>query len=250
LSIVERSVYFSEPDAPSNLLRHMAKPAASPTPTAPAARAPRQDRGLQRVEQILDAAEALIAELGVEGTSTNAIAERAKTSMGSLYHFFPSKEALIEALARRFAERKRELNAKAVPVARARMPLEEAVERVVDGHAQFLAESPAFIPIYDAVTQGRAAACMNEELVDAIAGQVRDFLAARLPAMGQQERNTAALLAVATVHGVLLTAMRLPPRARGPLLRELKRMLVAYFAPLDVGHGGTHGRPGARRREV
>jgi AcrR family transcriptional regulator len=228
----------------------MAKPAASPPPATPAARAPRQDRGLQRVEQILDAAEALIAELGVEGTSTNAIAERAKTSMGSLYHFFPSKEALIEALARRFAERKRELNAKAVPVDRARMPLEEVVERVVDGHARFLSESPAFVPIYDAVTQGRAAACMNEELVDAIVGQVRDFLAARVPAMREQERNTAALLSVATVHGVLLTAMRLPPRARGPLLRELKRMLVAYFAPLDASYGTTHGRAGARQREA
>ena len=228
----------------------MAKTAATPPPAAPAARPPRQDRGLQRVEQILDTAEALIAELGVEGTSTNAIAERAKTSMGSLYHFFPSKEALIEALARRFAERKRELNAKALPVHRARMPLEEVVERVVDGHARFLAESPAFVPIYDAVTQGRAAACMNEELVDAIVGQVRAFLAARLPAMREQDRNTAALLSVTTVHGVLLTAMRLPPRARGPLLRELKRMLVAYFAPLDVGDGAMRGRVGARQREA
>jgi AcrR family transcriptional regulator len=228
----------------------MAKLAASPPPAAPAARAPRQDRGLQRVELILDAAEALIAEFGVEATSTNAIAERAKTSMGSLYHFFPSKEALIEALARRFAERKRELNAKAVPVDRARMPLEEVVERVVDGHARFLAESPAFVPIYDAVTQGRAAACMNEELVDAIVAQVRDFLAARLPAMREQDRNTSALLSVTTVHGVLLTAMRLSPKASGPLLRELKRMLVAYFAPLDVSYGATRERVGARRREA
>jgi AcrR family transcriptional regulator len=228
----------------------MAKLAASPPPAAPAARAPRQDRGLQRVELILDAAEALIAEFGVEATSTNAIAERAKTSMGSLYHFFPSKEALIEALARRFAERKRELNAKAVPVDRARMPLEEVVERVVDGHARFLAESPAFVPIYDAVTQGRAAACMNEELVEAIVGQVRDFLAARFPAMRAQDRNTAALLSVTTVHGVLLTAMRLSPKASGPLLRELKRMLVAYFAPLDVSYGATRERVGARRREA
>jgi hypothetical protein len=30
----------------------------------------------------------------------------------------------------------------------------------------------------------------------------------------------------------------------------LKRMLVAYFAPLDVGYGATHGRAGARQREA
>ena len=243
---MEWLLHFDNAARLAHLVCQMAKSAASP---APAPRAPSQDRGLQRVEQILDAAESLVAELGVEGTSTNAIAERAKTSMGSLYHFFPSKEALIEALARRFAERKREMNAKAVPVDQAHMPLEEVAERVVNGHARFLADSPAFVPIYDAVTQGRAAACMNEELVDAIVSDVRDFLAARLPAMREPERNTAALLAVATVHGVLLTAMRLAPRARGPLLRELKRMLVAYFAPLDVSYGATHGRVGAGRRE-
>ena len=206
---MEWLLHFDNAARLAHLVCQMAKSAASP---APAPRAPSQDRGLQRVEQILDAAESLVAELGVEGTSTNAIAERAKTSMGSLYHFFPSKEALIEALARRFAERKRELNAKAVPVDGARMPL--------------------------------------EEVVDALVGQVRDFLAARLPAMREQERNTAATLSVATVHGVLLTAMRLPPRARGPLLRELKRMLVAYVAPLDVRYGATHGRTGARRRDA
>jgi AcrR family transcriptional regulator len=225
----------------------MAKAASS---HAPAARRPRQDRGLQRVEQILDAAEALIAELGVEGTSTNAIAERAKTSMGSLYHFFPAKEALIEALARRFAERKREMNATAMTVERAHMPLEEVIERAVESHARFLAESPAFVPVYDAVTQGRAAACMNEELVDAIVSQVRDFLAARLPAMREQERNSAALLSVAAMHGALLTAMRLPLKGRRPLLGELKRMLVAYFAPLDARYGATHERGETRRRDA
>jgi AcrR family transcriptional regulator len=224
--------------------------ARTASPPAPAARLPRQDRGLQRVEQILDAAEALIAELGVESTSTNAIAERAKTSMGSLYHFFPSKEALIEALARRFAERKRQMNATAMTVERAHIPLEDVIGHAVDSHARFLAESPAFVPVYDAVTQGRAAASMNEELVDAIVSQVRDFLTARLPAMRAQERNCAAVVSVATMHCVLLTAMRLPPKERRPVLGELKRMLVAYFAPLDARYRATHGRIEARRREA
>lgn len=200
------------------------------------------------MEQILDAAEALIAEFGVERTSTNAIAERAKTSVGSLFHFFPSKEALIEALAHRFAERKREMNATEMTVERAHVPLEEVIGRAVDSHARFLAESPAFVPVYDAVTQGRAAASMNDELIDAIVSQVRDFLVARLPAMREQERNTAALVSVATMHGVLLTAMRLSPKVRRPVLGELKRMLVAYFAPLDARYAITHRRAGARHK--
>ncbi|MGH7713716.1 MAG: TetR/AcrR family transcriptional regulator, partial [Gemmatimonadaceae bacterium] len=213
---------------------------SEPKPTVVAAvaedakppRAPQQDRGLKRVESILDAAEAVIAEVGVDAASTNAIAERAGASVGSLYHFFPSKEAIIEALARRFADQKRELNARAIPIERAHMPLEEIFERVVDSHARFIDEKPAFGPVYDAVMKGRGG-FITGDLFEAIVGQVRDFLAVRVPELSPQERETAAVASVTTIHGVMITANRLPRAQRDPLLRELKRMMVAYFRPLD-----------------
>ncbi|HEV8365719.1 MAG TPA: TetR/AcrR family transcriptional regulator [Gemmatimonadaceae bacterium] len=219
------------------------------------ARQPLQDRGLKRVESILDAAETVIAEVGVEAASTNAIAERAGSSVGSLYHFFPSKEAIVEALARRFAERKREINARAIPVARAHMPLEEVFERVVESHARFLAETPAFIPVYDAVMRGRSG-FLNSEMFEAIVGQVRAFLAVRVPQLSAQARETSAVASVSTIHGVLLTAMRLPREQREPLLSELKRMMVAYFEPIEAATqaksssrgSGQRGAPRARRQ--
>jgi AcrR family transcriptional regulator len=200
-------------------------------------RKPQQDRGLRRVEEILDAAEAVIAEVGVEGASTNAIAERAGASMGSLYHFFASKDAIIEALARRFAERKRNLNANAIPLERADMSLEEIFDRVVESHARFLVETPAFVPVYDAVVQGRNAGFMTEELREAIVGQVRDFIGASMPKMPEKERTVSALLSVATIHGVMLLSMRMPPKARVPLHTELKRLMVVYFQPLVEKYG-------------
>ena len=71
----------------------------------PAARAPKRERGKQRVAALLDAGAALFAERGYEATTMTAIAERAGAAIGSLYQFFPSKEALAEALFDRFAER-------------------------------------------------------------------------------------------------------------------------------------------------
>lgn len=204
-------------------------------PTAPATppRKPQQGRGLRRVEEILDAAENVIAEVGVQGASANMIAERAGSSVGSMYHFFPSKEAIVEALARRYATRKMQLNAEAIPIGRAEMPLEEIFERVVESHARFLAETPAFVPVYDAVVQGLSAGFMTADLREALVGQVREFLAARLPAMPEQDRNIAALVCVSTIHGVMLTSMRMRPNSRAPLHKELKRMMVAYFRPIE-----------------
>jgi hypothetical protein len=61
-------------------------------------RAPQQERGQRRVEQILDAAESVFTESGVDATSMQAIADRAESSVGSLYHFFPNKDAIVLAV--------------------------------------------------------------------------------------------------------------------------------------------------------
>ena len=73
--------------------------------THPAARAPKRERGKQRVAALLDAGSALFAERGYHATTMTAIAQRAGAAIGSLYQFFPSKEALAGALFDRFAER-------------------------------------------------------------------------------------------------------------------------------------------------
>jgi AcrR family transcriptional regulator len=73
--------------------------------TQSAARAPKRERGKQRVAALLDAGAALFAERGYHATTMTAIAQRAGAAIGSLYQFFPSKEAVAEALFDRFAER-------------------------------------------------------------------------------------------------------------------------------------------------
>jgi AcrR family transcriptional regulator len=65
--------------------------------------------GHEIVEAILDAAAEILAERGLGGLTTNHLAERAGVSIGSLYHYFPNKEAIIAALAKRMEERAAEL---------------------------------------------------------------------------------------------------------------------------------------------
>lgn len=64
---------------------------------------PRQARSQQMVEAILEAAARVLAERGYAGTNTNLVAERAGVSVGSLYQYFPNKDALITALHERHA---------------------------------------------------------------------------------------------------------------------------------------------------
>ena len=59
---------------------------------------PQQDRSKFTVDVILTATAHILTEVGYDKTSTNRIAERAGISIGSLYQYFPNKEALIAAL--------------------------------------------------------------------------------------------------------------------------------------------------------
>ncbi len=71
----------------------------------PLRRAPMQRRSVERVQRMLDAAQQLVAESGYDALTTTLIAERADVSIGSLYQFFPDKQAVVRAVALRNLER-------------------------------------------------------------------------------------------------------------------------------------------------
>lgn len=60
----------------------------------------RQARAQETVEAILGAAAHILKRDGASGLTTNRIAEAAGVSVGSLYQYFPNKEAIIVALIR------------------------------------------------------------------------------------------------------------------------------------------------------
>lgn len=75
--------------------------------------APRSPRGERTRAAIFEAAMALFQERGYEAATMRAIAERAGVSLGSSYHYFPSKEHLVLAF---YEEIGREHRAACAPV--------------------------------------------------------------------------------------------------------------------------------------
>ena len=56
---------------------------------------PRQERARATVEAILEAAARILDRQGWKGFTTNAVAEVAGVSIGSLYQYFPNKAASL-----------------------------------------------------------------------------------------------------------------------------------------------------------
>ena len=72
---------------------------------SPLRKTPSQTRALRTIDTLFEAATRILASEGEAGFTTNRIAERAGFSIGTLYQYFPSKEAIVVALVRRHRER-------------------------------------------------------------------------------------------------------------------------------------------------
>jgi AcrR family transcriptional regulator len=91
---------------------------------------PRQERAQETVETLLAATARILVEQGYDRASTNQIARTAGVSIGSLYQYFPSKEALVAALIDRQADMEiRVMSEKMLEVSTA--PLQIAVRELV-----------------------------------------------------------------------------------------------------------------------
>jgi AcrR family transcriptional regulator len=69
-----------------------------------ARRIPSQRRAQETVAVIFEAAARILQKQGLDALNTNAIAERAGISIGTLYQYFPNKQAILVAMARRQIE--------------------------------------------------------------------------------------------------------------------------------------------------
>lgn len=64
---------------------------------------PRQRRSEATVDAVIEAAARVLEKEGLEGYNTNVVAQAAGISVGSLYQYFPNKDAITRVLIRREA---------------------------------------------------------------------------------------------------------------------------------------------------
>lgn len=213
----------------------------APPPAIAGSRLPSQDRGQRRVDSILDAAAELFAEQGVDAVSVNAIAARAGSSVGSLYHFFPNKDAIIEALALRYCREMVALNAQLLRPEMIAAPIEVVLGNVVDGFARYHGANAAYDQVYQAALRasgGRKSPAF-EQVEQSIRQTVDAYLAARYPALPAEDRALYAITSVAAVHWLIAEATWHDPAEQPGRYAHLTTMLIRYFAPLEAAYRPT-----------
>lgn len=187
-------------------------------------KAPRRRRGELRVAALLEAAASTFAEKGYEAATMTEIAARAGAAIGSLYQFFPSKEALAAAILQRYGELMAVGVAELVKGARRQTPRDLADE-LIDRRLARRPERDAVLAVTEVPGAKGVRARHGEAIKQGIALAVRTVN----PSLtGRRSRAMA---------GVIVQLLKQVPvleeedrRQHLGLLRELRTLLTQYIA--------------------
>jgi AcrR family transcriptional regulator len=212
-------------------------------------RKPRQERSRQTVDAILAAAARVLVNDGYDRTSTNRIAEAAGVSIGSLYQYFPSKEALVAALIERHVgEISAEMTAALDRLMAA--PVREAAAALV----QIMLDIHAVDPALHRVLHEQVPRIGRLELFHDIERQMMALTRVYLEHHRGELRpdldlDLAVPILVQTVEAVSHSAvLHRPDLLRNPrLAREITELVVRYLVPAGaVARMASRSRPGRR----
>jgi AcrR family transcriptional regulator len=204
----------------------------------------RQVRGQRRIELLLDVAAQVFAEVGFEAATTNAIAARAGISPGSLYQFFANKDAIAEALTKRFAERLRETQAIFGPEIEY-LPLDELIDHVIDPLVAFHISHPGFQAVFSGSIVSPRLAAATQDFLHAVVRRTETVFAVRAPHLSRERRARCARVSVELVRSLLPLVVASDPAERDAIVAELKLVQRGYLAP--IFEAGSDGPNAARR---
>ena len=190
---------------------------------------PTQARSRERLRRVLDAADEVLASDGAEAFTTTRVAEAAEVPIGSIYRFFPDKEAIVEALATRYWSDFEDLVAGAAE-ADELDPFVDPGAFVIDTLAAGFRARPGFLALWYGGLRTEAVRDATRPTRQAIAASIERILARHWPTASSEALATSAQMVVLAGDGLLREAFRRDRAGDRALLEESKLMLRSYLS--------------------
>jgi AcrR family transcriptional regulator len=173
----------------------------------------------------LRAAASVITERGYERATMSAIAERAHSSIGSLYQFFPNKPAVAEALR---AQHIGEIEKSWITLSRraTAVSTEELAYQLVILQIEIMKNHPALLALLD-VPPTRLARTRRE----LIRARIATVLSAHKPRMSKATALRVASVVQLVSRGLLTLYAQAAPDQRPEIIEEFKAVLRGYLVP-------------------
>lgn len=187
---------------------------------------PQQDRSKVTVDAILTATARILTQFGYEKANTNRIAELAGVSIGSLYQYFPNKEALVTALAEQHVNTMMEIiesKLKDLSNAPIEVILHELVKACIAAHA--------IDPMLHKVLNEQVPRINNTSLERRVTALLRTYLEQKCDQIQPQNLDLVVFILERTVEALTHTAVIERPEllSDGQLEQEITTLLLSYL---------------------
>ena len=191
---------------------------------------PLQARSQATVDSILEATTHILIHQGYDHMSTNAIAQKAGVSIGSLYQFFPNKEAVVAALIDRQIEEEMHLiTTKLADLADA--PLAHAARELVKSMLLMSAVNPKLkVALYAEIPRvGRFERLRETRRF--VEQMIFDFLERHQDEVKPKNRKLAAFLIVQAVDAVIQNTKQEHPDylQDEAFIHEINALVIRYL---------------------
>ena len=189
------------------------------------------------MEALLDATARVLTREGYDRASTNRIAAVAGVSVGSLYQYFPNKEALVAALVARHNREILELARDALKEV-VSLDLEAAVRAMVRAAVDAHLVDPALHRIFAEQVPRMGQLAKIEDLERETFLLVRHYLEERRKEISIRDLDTATSILVTTVEALTHQFVINKPDAmdgdRDRFIDEVTRLILGYLQPARV----------------
>lgn len=203
----------------------------------PRTRRPAQPRGKFTVDALVEATGQVFGARGFDRTTTTRIAERAGVSIGSLYQYFPDKQALITAFVARRLQEDVELMARVSERAAGLPPLEAARVGIEELVLMFRRDRVMYQGVADMLPLLEQTPEVREGLVFAHAAATA-ILSAQPELLAGRDAELVALVAMHAVRGSLFRILEFSPeKLDDPTLPGLLLGLVVGVVGAPVADG-------------
>src|SRR5947209_693897 len=191
-------------------------------------RLPRQARGEQRIAAILQAAAQVFYEVGFDAATTDMIAKQAHTAIGSLYDFFPNKQAIAQRLSEQFCDDLRVLFDGILTDALVQVPLSQLIDDILDPLVQYHQTHPGFQGLWLKSGDDPRLARLHQDLTEVLTRKTAWVFARRYPQLDEAAARRLSQICIRTVQALLPLAGD-GPAIDSQIIVELKTMIRAYL---------------------
>lgn len=200
-------------------------------------RRPAQARSRERFERILQAARAVLVDVGFESFTVDEVAHRAGVPIGTLYQFFANKYVLVCELDRQdTAASRAEIERFSRRAPDAQWP--DVLDETIDHLARMWRDDPSRRAVWHAVQSTPATRATAADTERQLLCPLSEILSPLAPSMSDDERIDLAGFLIHSVVSQLNYATAGDPGDFDAVVVEIKRMLVSYLFAI-AAHWGS-----------